>query len=101
MKTKSVLIACVVILLLASCDLVENPIIPQGTYRHDLYGPDPAFSQPEVVQNVLLEDFTGHTCGYCPVGNQTAATLLENNEDRIAVVASPFSPKLLRELGDF
>lgn len=86
MKPHLFFLVCISIFLTA-CDVIEKPILEQGVYRQDLYGPVPEFTQPsEPVQNVLLEDFTGHTCGYCPIGNQTASEILENHQERVSVL---------------
>lgn len=83
-----ILFSIAVLAFLANCDVVENPILPIGEYRQDLYGPPPIFDlEEEATQNVLLEDFTGTSCGYCPPGNIIASTLQESNPTRVVSVA--------------
>lgn len=79
-------LAC--LLLFSGCDEIENPIVPIGEYRQDLYGPPPEFeTATSAIQNVLLEDFTGTSCGYCPPGNIIASELQDANPDRVVAVA--------------
>lgn len=55
-------------LVLAQCDVLEDPVLPQPSgYRSDLYGAPPEFAPvSSTVQRVLVEDFTAHQCGNCP-----------------------------------
>jgi len=84
----------------AACDKIENPIIEIPIYREDLYGPAPVFTvNPNPIQRVLLEDFTGHECGNCPKAHIAAKNILTSDSDRVAVVAihagslaAPFPP---------
>jgi hypothetical protein len=88
-RTSQFLCGLLLAISFISCDKVEEPIVPvTGVYLEELYGPAPSF-QPEGVphQRVLLEDFTGHDCGNCPLGHNSAAQLLENYHSDIAVVA--------------
>lgn len=75
-------------IILFACDKIDNPIIKSGDYRSDLYGNAPAFVPVETpLQNVLLEDFTGHDCGNCPIAHGIAYGILDNNPERVAMVA--------------
>lgn len=62
-KTKNtayilVIILCLSTLFYQSCDIIESPyIIDSGTSPIDT---------SSVVKKVLVEDFTGHRCRYCP-----------------------------------
>lgn len=77
-----------IIFLIFACDKIDNPEIKTGDYRADLYGDVPAFPNIETpIQYVLLEDFTGHDCGNCPIAHQIAYGILNNNPDRVAMVA--------------
>lgn len=70
--------------LLASCDVVdkpytETPVVPvdTNTYR----------------QNVLIEDYTGHTCGNCPEAAVIASNIqAAYGPDRVIVVAVHAGP---------
>jgi hypothetical protein len=71
-----------------ACDKIDNPVMPKEDYRSDLYGPPPSFPAVQTpVQNVLLEDFTGHDCGNCPIAHQIAYGIVDNNPDRVSMVA--------------
>jgi hypothetical protein len=70
------------------CDEIDTPLIELGSYRSDLYGPVPTFTPASApVQQALLEDFTGHDCGNCPIGHEIAHTILETHPDDVALVA--------------
>jgi hypothetical protein len=75
--------------LLASCDVIEDPIIPVTTnYDEATYGPPPSFGAPEdLSRNVLLEDFTAHQCGNCPAAAIVAEALEDTYGQDICVVA--------------
>lgn len=85
---KILFIALAGIFALASCDKVENPFPPiiQTALDYSLYpGGDsiaytatewPSFStNPNLSRNVLIEDFTGHQCTYCPIAADTAHSI--------------------------
>jgi thiol-disulfide isomerase/thioredoxin len=62
------------LLVFASCDKVDNPVENR--------------KQVEVKQRkVLLEDYTGHTCGNCPAAAEVAEKLYEQNPENLVVVA--------------
>jgi hypothetical protein len=87
-KSVRILVLVCITSLFVSCDKEEDPIISATGDYLTVYGPPPTF-QPEGVphQRVLLEDFTGHQCGFCPLGHIEAADLLETYRDDISVVA--------------
>ncbi len=75
-------------LLFASCNEIDNPVVDLGSYRNDLYGAPPTFTPlAAATQKVLLEDFTGHDCGNCPSAHAIAKTILEAHESEVAVLA--------------
>ncbi|HPE18069.1 MAG TPA: Omp28 family outer membrane lipoprotein [Tenuifilaceae bacterium] len=61
-----------------SCDIIEEPYM-----NPVVQNPDSA----EVVQKVLLEEFTGHQCPNCPGGAETATQLHQVYGDRFIVIA--------------
>jgi hypothetical protein len=68
-----------VLVALTSCDVIEGPydekiIVPEIT--------------SDTVQRILLEDFTGHTCGNCPCAAETAYELDTTYKGRVIVVAT-------------
>jgi hypothetical protein len=80
--------AVLVLLSLASCDEIEDPIIPVTTaYQADLYGPAPVFAPIAAEQHVLIEDFTAHQCGNCPAAAIIADNILAAHPEQVAVMA--------------
>jgi Outer membrane protein Omp28 len=76
------------LMLLPSCDIIELPDTASLAFREDLYGTPaqpPAIS--DMIQRVLLEDFTGHQCGNCPEAHIVAAEILDAHPEHIALVA--------------
>lgn len=75
--------------LLASCDVIEDPIIPVSTnYDAATYGPAPTFGPAtDLTRNALVEDFTAHQCGNCPDAAIIAEDLEDTYGEDIAVVA--------------
>lgn len=67
-------------LLLAGCDKVENPFTP-GT------GGGGTGGDGYIKRKVLLEDFTGHRCSFCPEATQIANGLVAQYGDDVIVVA--------------
>lgn len=75
----SPLLACMLLVGLSSCDVitdpVEKPIVPPDT-------------TDTVVQNVLLEDYTGHQCGNCPAAADRAEEIQTlYGKKRVIVIA--------------
>jgi hypothetical protein len=81
-------LAAFILFSFTSCEKNEDPILDFQVYRSDLYGPAPEFTPTGTPQQrVLLEDFTGHDCGFCPNGHIRAAELAETYQEDFAVVA--------------
>ena len=76
-------------LSIASCDVIDDPIVPfEGGYRSDLYGDPPMFTVTEQTgKNVLVEDFTAHQCGNCPPAAVIAEDIMDANPGRVFTVA--------------
>jgi len=80
-----------------SCDVIDEPVIG---VRNTFDGEVPEFTPLNApTRVVLLEDFTGHDCGNCPIAHGIATTLLIAYEDELAVIAihagslaEPFPP---------
>ncbi len=55
-------------LLWSGCDQLENPYTyVKYRYMDEKYGPASTFNFEEgMTKNVLVEEFTGHLCGFCP-----------------------------------
>ena len=75
------------ILFLSACDKVEGPYGIKST------GVDTT-TNGTIVRNVLLEDFTGHTCVNCPTAHREADRLLGIYGSKLIVLdinAGPFA----------
>lgn len=84
----------------SACDKIDNPVRPiYGDLDTSLY-PGPGFyiypefdlNYPSDVENVLIEDYTGHTCGNCPGAAIIAHDLKDANPGRVFVTAVHASP---------
>jgi thiol-disulfide isomerase/thioredoxin len=73
----SVLLMCFMAIII-SCDIVEEP------YTNTIIQPP---DTGEVLQKVLLEEFTGHQCPNCPAGAKIAAQLDELYGDQFIIMA--------------
>jgi len=63
----------------SSCDKIDPPFIEPGGAGNPNTG-------TEVVRKILLEDFTGHTCGNCPRAAETTETLKQLYGDQLIVI---------------
>lgn len=67
-----------------ACDYVDQPLANTQT------GSTPTPTNPEepdsVVKKILIEDFTGHTCGNCPEAAKTAKQLQDLYGEKIIIV---------------
>jgi hypothetical protein len=75
---KKYLLLLPAIIYLIGCDQIEQPYSNiKHRYKEERYGPAPSFSLlDDPKKNVLVEEFTGHLCGFCP-----ASTKLVNELD--------------------
>lgn len=83
-------------LSLFSCDRVKNKY-PVGVVSYELdttiydgnyadYNANPDFTTPASTnRNVLIEDFTGHKCIYCPFAADEAHAIVANNLGRVSI----------------
>lgn len=72
------IISTIVLLFFVGCDKIEPP------YKTDFEGN--GGNDVEYIRKVLLEEFTGHQCPWCPEGSQTAADLQTFYGDRLVLV---------------
>ncbi len=79
MKNFKFTILILALALTSACDKIEGPYGSSGTI-----GP---IGGDTVVQNVLLEDFTGHTCQACPNAHREAARLHGIYGNRLIILA--------------
>jgi hypothetical protein len=73
-----------------SCDVVKEP------YTKDFNPLSVDTNRP----NILLEEFTGHTCIHCPAGSKTAKGLENNYPHKVFVVAIHAGELAKPEAGD-
>lgn len=104
MKMLPFALALCLLLVIAACDVVEapylkNPPIPIDTLLKDTSN---IIVQTGGLQNVLLEDYTGHTCGYCPEAADVATSIAKKNDfGRVVVVAVHAGVFALPELPNY
>lgn len=85
---------------LTSCDKIDNPFPPAqkvdldttiypGNWSDYVANEWPDFSTIPAItdRNVLIEDFTGHNCSYCPSAAAVAHGLVQSNPDRVFVAS--------------
>ncbi len=81
MKSVLNILASLSILFLFSCDKIEGPF---GENNSNNGGGD---TNIVYFRKVLVEDFTGHTCGNCPRAAEKIELLKENYGDKIVSMA--------------
>jgi len=98
---KSICILGLAALLATSCDRIKKPFISatptelnQSLYPGDWNTyPWPVFeANTNTNRNILLEDYTGHKCVYCPAAATIAATIETANPGRVFVASIHVSP---------
>ena len=89
---------------LASCDKVENPyppgisqgswdLYPNGDSAHYAANAWPTFvPNTNDNRNVLLEDYTGHKCVFCPAAAAEAENIKAANSGRVIVMSVHAGP---------
>lgn len=107
---KNLLFIALAALVFSSCDKIDNPYPVQVSLDLDttLYPGNwsdyeanewPTFVQnTNTNRNVLIEDFTGHKCIYCPAAADFAHTLHEANPTRVFIASIHSGPT---GIGDF
>lgn len=91
------------LLVLTSCDVVDAPYEknPEPPYDTVLKDTSTVVVRTGGLQNVLLEDYTGHTCVNCPAAADVAKGIYEKNKSRVAVVAIHAGPFAKPEAPDY
>ncbi len=102
--------AAALLMATGSCDKIENPY-PQvqsleldttlypGLWSDYLENEWPEFNaNTNTNRNVLIEDFTGHTCVFCPAAADLAHSLHEANPSRVFTASIHAGPD---GIGDF
>jgi hypothetical protein len=108
MKIKLFLAIIISLFFFSACDRVEKPFIPPTNLNTSLYPGDwddyLANEWPEFMPNannnraILIEDFTGHKCVFCPAAADLAHLLHLNNPSRVFTASIHAGPT---GLGDF
>lgn len=85
-------------IIIASCDKVTQPITVKDC-KFETSQVEKNNSTTNGFKKVLLEDYTGHTCGNCPRAAETATTLINKYKDSLVVIAvhagTQFAPPML------
>ncbi|HET6243223.1 MAG: Omp28 family outer membrane lipoprotein [Bacteroidetes bacterium] len=73
-----------------ACDFVDQPFSEIQTGNNDPVPPItdtiPPVIQDTVIRKILIEDFTGHTCGNCPAAANTAKQIQDLYGKKVIVV---------------
>ena len=91
------------LIFLSSCDHIENPYpavstdldttLYPGLWSDYVSNEWPSFTQNQNInRNILIEDFTGHTCMFCPLAADEAHNLYVANPGRVYVAAIHAGP---------
>lgn len=81
------LIASLASFSLVGCDIIEAPYT-EGTVLDTAICPPQNFTLNQThTRKILLEDYTGHTCGNCPDAAETAQSLKNTYGDQIVILA--------------
>ena len=78
---------------------LDYSLYPNGDSAHYANNAWPTFSiNPNTDRNVLIEDFTGHRCIFCPPAADQAHTLKENNPGRVYVASIHAGPEQFTQI---
>lgn len=101
---KILFITAIALGTMTSCDKVENPyptaeadtdwnLYPNGDSIHYYTNVYTAFgANSNIDRNVVIEDFTGHKCTYCPIAADTAESIHSDYPDRAYVATIHTGP---------
>lgn len=102
---KKLLLFTIPAIILFACDRVENIYVPlpsteldyslyPGTQQDYEQNEWPTFTQnTNTDRNILIEDFTGHRCIFCPPAAELAKQLEDNNPGRVYAAAIHTGPE--------
>lgn len=89
---------------IGSCDKVDAPYSTVSSNIDTVLYPPPAYSiNPNAPRKVLIEDYTGHTCGNCPDAAVVLKGILSSNPNVVALAVhagSTFAPPQLPKYPD-
>lgn len=86
MNKISLFLLSAIALILSSCDKVKQPLIIKEC-KYETAHVTKSNALTNGFKKVLVEDYTGHTCGNCPRAAETATTLLAKYKDSVVVIA--------------
>lgn len=97
----SALLSACLVLGISSCDKVESPYSTVSSSIDTVAYPPPSYTiNSSAPRKVLVEDYTGHTCGNCPNGALILHNLVNSNPNILGLsvhcgvtFASPAPPK--------
>ena len=74
---------------ISSCDQIDQPYSNvKFRYKEEVYGPAPSFSPiSNPLKNVLVEEFTGHLCGFCPASTKLVNALDSTLGERMVTIS--------------
>lgn len=72
---------------LVSCDVIEAPYTEGNGLDTAICPPQNFVANQNHTRKILLEDYTGHTCGNCPDAAETAQNLKNTYGDQIVILA--------------
>ncbi len=74
------------LVVFASCDKVKNPVIPKKCNLSQIHVVDSNSSTLD-VRKVLVQDYTGHTCGNCPRAAEDLESIIAANPGKVVGMA--------------
>lgn len=86
---KKILVVIVSILIFLGCDKVKNPIQNPNAVTGCTVTPHVVKTNSLTMncKKVIVEDYTGHTCGNCPRAAEDAETIMNLYKDSVIVIA--------------
>lgn len=94
MKKLICIIFPLITLTFVSCDKVEFPVVFESELDTSLYPGNfldyeyPEFGDnPNTDKNILIADYTGHKCSFCPPAAAKAEEIKDANPDRVFIAA--------------
>ena len=89
MRSKNILLLLTSVMLAFGCDTIEEPVVYYELC--DTTSLNASFNitveqQPAEVRNVLLEDYTGHTCGNCPAAGKKSDEMVDKYGEQVVPV---------------
>ena len=95
---KNFLLVAFALFSLASCDMVKPPYQTNNNGEIDTAKEDSVVVK---VRKVLLEDYTGHTCGNCPKAAKVADEQKEIHKEKLIVMGVHAGGFAIPELSDY